>query len=110
LGSTWLKHVEEFSPITHWPACLHHPKAAADDEWLDLADFSSLPKDMLELDDQHAAFLEGSQYKEVEHLVSLMEVTLDPRSVNCCIMEHGTIECQLTYTFPVKRRDLFMVI
>lgn len=98
LGLTWLRHVQEFSPITNWPTCLHHQEVVADatfdyldHESLDLADFSSLPEDILELDDQHAAFLEESQYKkeedEVDRLVALIEVVSDLRSVHSDMMK-----------------------
>ena len=104
MGSMWYMHVGEFSPLTDWPACLHHQKVVADatcddldDESLDLADFSSLPEDMLQLDDQHADFLEESQYKkeedEVERLVTLIEVVSDLRSVHSCIIKPDAIEC-----------------
>jgi hypothetical protein len=104
MGAMWFMHVGEFSRLTDWPAILQHEKVVADttcgdldDESLDLADFSSLPEDMLELDDQHAAFLEESQYKkeedEVERLVALIEVVSGLRSVHSCIMKPDRIEC-----------------
>lgn len=47
-----------------------------DEDWWDLDDFSALPDDTLELDDQHAAFLlddHGNEEDEVERLVVLLE-------------------------------------
>ena len=48
-----------------------------DEEWWGLADFSALPEDTVEVDDQHVAFLEGEHQKEedeVECLVTMLEV------------------------------------
>jgi hypothetical protein len=91
LAFTWYSHVQEFSPITEWPAAIqcHRPPAGAaadpaDDEWYDLSEFSALPEDVLEIDDQHAAFLEGLGRKEgdeVERLVVLVEAASEKRWV-----------------------------
>jgi hypothetical protein len=85
LALGWHSHVKEFSPIADWPACVQNNKILQkapidedDEEWLDLGDFSCLPEDTLEMDDQHAAFLdEGMHQKEedeVERLVAMIDV------------------------------------
>jgi hypothetical protein len=83
LGSAWYLHVQEFSPVTDWPAAIRRSGSLAgtatdgpDDEWYDLGDFGALPEDILEIDDQHAAFLDGqreNERDEVERLVAFIE-------------------------------------
>ena len=85
LGSGWHTQVEEFSPITDWPIAIQHFKHPVlvdltAEEWEDLEDFSALGDHILELDDQHTAFLEDEHPKdededEVECLLMLLEIS-----------------------------------
>ena len=92
LASTWHSHVWDFSPAADWPVVLCHGVLPLDtsadvddpDEWIDLDDFGPLPDDILELDDQHAAFLEEDPHQaeadEVERLVTRIELVTEQRS------------------------------
>src|SRR5260370_8393065 len=79
-------------PCADWPVVLCHGVLLLDtsadvddpDEWIDLDDFGPLPDDILELDDQHAAFLEEDPHQaeadEVERLVTRIELVTEQRS------------------------------
>lgn len=89
LASTWRSHILEVSPETEWPSTLLHTEIqvessteALEDDWIDLGDFGPIPDDMLELDDQHAAFLEDpeqAEEDEVERLVTRIEAVSEER-------------------------------
>ena len=84
LASMWRSHILEVFPSVEWPSALLQAQTPPlessnddlDDDWIDLSDFGPIPDDKLELDDQHAAFLEDpppTEEDELERLVTRIE-------------------------------------